>query len=128
MAQQRVLIVSRNTLFAEGITALLSQRPDMAVVGTLRGSAGLRHALRSLQPDAIIADCGDCALVQRLARQAPHLRVIAVTLNDNSLDIYETTHVEMSAPGDLFAAIEHPSIALGDGAQRQEKPSDHSQS
>jgi hypothetical protein len=68
------------------------------------------------QPDVIIVDCKDCGLIERVVRQVPQVRVIAVTLNDNTLDLYESAHVEMSSVDDLFTAIDGPLSTVGRNA------------
>jgi DNA-binding NarL/FixJ family response regulator len=106
--QHRVLIVSHHRLFAEGIASLLAQRQDMTVVGAVAAPGAVQRAVRDLHPDVIIVDCKECGLVERVIRLAPQARVVAVTLNDNTLDLYQTTHVEMTSVEDLFAAIDRP--------------------
>jgi DNA-binding NarL/FixJ family response regulator len=121
--QHQVLVVSRHQLFAEGIASLLAQRADVRVVGMIAAPSQLKQAVRDLQPDVIIVDCKDCGLIQRVIRQVPQVRVITVTLNDNTLDLYETAHVEMTSIDDLFAAIDGPVSAGGRSAE--ETGSDH---
>ena len=106
--QHRVLVVSRNPLFAQGIVSFLQGRPDIVVVGSVRGVGRSGSTLDRYRANTVVVDGAQSGTVQQIAHRLPHARVIAVTLGDNTLDIYDTTHIAVAGPSDFLAAIESP--------------------
>jgi two-component system response regulator NreC len=49
-------IVEDHALVAQGLEALLSEEPDMKVVGTASDMAGARELLARIQPDVVLCD------------------------------------------------------------------------
>jgi DNA-binding NarL/FixJ family response regulator len=111
-SQHRVLVVSRNPLFAQGIVSLLQGRSDIVVVGNVRGVGRSASALDCYHADTVVVDYALSNAVQKIAHRLPRARVIAVTLGDNTLDIYDTTHIDLAGPNDLLAAVESSVIQV----------------
>lgn len=114
----RVLVVDDHNLFRRGLIALLSQNPELQVVGEA-GDAGeaQRHA-SDLQPDVILLDnhlpgARGVDALPGLREAAPHSRILMLTVSEDEEDL--ATALKHGAHGyllktteseELFAAIE----------------------
>ncbi|MEY4266272.1 MAG: hypothetical protein RIS90_807, partial [Pseudomonadota bacterium] len=52
----RVLLVEDHTMFREAIRLMLSQEPDIEVVGELGDGSGVAQAVDELRPDLVVMD------------------------------------------------------------------------
>lgn len=112
----RVLILSSQPAFGQGVEAWLRQQKGLDVVGWEAETGTLVERIEQLRPDAIIVDTGtsDSGPVQALMRflggQAG-ATIIAVNLHDNSVCIYNgerhaSEHVKqlLEAIGDALSS------------------------
>lgn len=109
MPVKRVLIVSSNGLFREGLKHILS---DVADISLTRQTTSLQEAeelARSKQVDVVIVDQAEEAerfeAVNRLLT-SPCVRVIIVGLDSGDLRVYRQDCVEKASVEDLIAALE----------------------
>jgi DNA-binding NarL/FixJ family response regulator len=58
----RILLLAPQPLLGACVHALLSERPDMKIVGTERDLGHAVAQARELRPDVVIANCRDTAL------------------------------------------------------------------
>ena len=84
----RVLIADDQALVRKGILALLSTEPEIAVVG--EGENGREAATKAeeLRPDVILMDINlpdlnGIEATQRIHRDMPQIRIIALSMHDN---------------------------------------------
>jgi DNA-binding NarL/FixJ family response regulator len=101
---RRVLILARHRLFASGLAALCAPCPDIQVVGSISSTRRLPQAVSKLKPDTVVVE-GEMSDLGRAVECLSGVRVLTLTLDDNTLDIYERRHVEVAGARELLAAI-----------------------
>ena len=127
MNRDRVLIVSAQPLFREGILHLLGEEAD--VVGTVADWEEARAIIQQHQVQTVIVDhthteLQDVDLTPLLWPEIESLRVIYVTLAGNELIIHERRRVISATEGDLLQALkttalpgpEHPDTEASSSA------------
>jgi len=104
----RVFVLYNHSLFAEGVMALLSQQQGVSLLGAEAASESAAESVRRLHPDVVILEGaeGDSAYaIGRLLRECPHTRLIALSLEDDRMEIYDNYQVATPHPADLIHAI-----------------------
>jgi DNA-binding NarL/FixJ family response regulator len=113
MDEKRVLIVSSNGLFREGLKHLLGQSPNLALMKQSSSLDEAEHLAREKKVDVVIIEQMEDA--QRSTKRAeavarllaiPDVRVISVGLDTGDMWIYQQTRVEEVSVEDLLAAID----------------------
>ncbi|MBB3102801.1 response regulator [Azomonas macrocytogenes] len=119
----RIVLVDDHALVRDGIRALLSVMPRIAVVGEAESGADALELLARLQPDLLLLDIGlkdtnGLELTKTLGQLYPQLKVLILSMYDNSE--YVRTSIRAGARGyvlkdasskEIIAAIE--AIAAG---------------
>jgi DNA-binding NarL/FixJ family response regulator len=87
MAKPRVLLADDHTLVADAFKLLLE--PEFDVVGTVGDGHALLRATRELKPDIVLLDfymphLGGLETGPRLRAAHPNLKILVVTINDDS--------------------------------------------
>ncbi len=87
---RRILILSDQRLFAEGLRDLLKPRIELEIVGIKAFSQAALAHLKELAPDIVLlADSGDLPpLIATLLDARPGVPVVRLTLRDNEIRIY----------------------------------------
>jgi hypothetical protein len=93
--QQRVFVIGEGSLFDEGVTHMLSQRPDLLVSRLIFGGGlGFLNHIRLAQPDVLLV-CESTSLgttdILDLFSSPPimmELRIVIIRLRDNRIDVY----------------------------------------
>jgi DNA-binding NarL/FixJ family response regulator len=108
---KRVFILSRHSLFSQGIETLLAQESEFEIVGRDKGFDAAAEFLETCHPDVMILDCDDpepdlspavlCVLRKRLG-----IRVIGLSLLDNRIYVYRGEEKQVCQLEDLLEAIE----------------------
>ncbi len=93
MALIQLLIADDHTLFRDGLRALLSAAPDMAVIGEAATGAAAGALAADHQPDVILMDIhmpeGDGIEAARdILRISPHIGIIMLTMLDDDDSIF----------------------------------------
>lgn len=94
-----VALIEDNRLVREGITALLSQQPDLSVVAG--GSSRDTALLQRVNPQVVLLDLGlrngdSLRVAERVKRDFPESKVIVMDLLPVHEDIVEFVHVGVS--------------------------------
>lgn len=111
MSRVRVLLVDDSPQFLASATQLLRADPRVNIVGcAMSGTDALQQLVR-LQPDLVLMDISMTGMngletTRRVKVQAPHTRVVMLTLHDNAE--YRAAAADVGADGfvaksDLFA-------------------------
>jgi DNA-binding NarL/FixJ family response regulator len=101
-AQKTVIVVDDHPIVREGITQLLSQQPDLRVIGDAVDIASARRAVRELTPDVAVLDIslgGESGLdlIPLLLEDAPDLAILALSMHDEGL--YAKRALQVGARG-----------------------------
>jgi len=107
---KRVFILSRHTLFCDGIIALLSQESGFDVVGQDAQLSSAVDSIKSLRPDVVIINCDDpepdlSQAVVSLLQNSLGVRIIGLSLEDNKISIYRGEDKQVKQVEDLLEAI-----------------------
>lgn len=108
---KRVFVLSRHTLFCDGIVALLSQETGFDVVGQETELSSAVDLIKSLRPDVVIINCDDpepdlSQAVVSLLQNSLGVRIIGLSLEDNKISIYRGEYKQVRQVEDLLQAIE----------------------
>ena len=116
-ADVRLLLVDDHTIVREGLRALLTQTPGIAVVGEAGTGAQALAAAAQLQPDVVILDLNlpdlpGTVVLQQLAQVAPQTRTLVLSMHDGPEYVWSAIQagavgylVKGSGLQDLVAAI-----------------------
>jgi DNA-binding NarL/FixJ family response regulator len=105
----RLAIIEDHPAIAEGLTALLREYPDLAVVGTARDSVAADRLIETQSPDVILCDIRLAGTVDGLEILAQHTPGLAfIMLSAYGYPSYYVAAVEHGAKGYLskMASIE----------------------
>ena len=121
----RVLLVDDHGVVRQGFRLILSQHPDIAVVG--EASTGQEAIARctELEPDVVILDIAMPGLngveaTRQIRRNCPRTNIVVLTMHKDAIYVRETLRagakgylLKDSIDGDLVAAVR--SVARGEG-------------
>ena len=119
---QRILIVDDHTLLRAGLRALLTQDPDIEVVGEADNGRDAIRAVGELAPHLVLMDLtmpemNGVAATLEIKRRHPEVRVLVMTMHKS--EEYVRASMEAGADGYLLkeAAPEHFFEAIHDVLQ-----------
>ncbi len=89
----RVLVIEDHPVVRQGLVALLSNAPDIEVVGSASDGLEGIQVFRSARPDVTLVDLqmprlGGVEAIQRMRKEWPDARFIVLTTFDGDEDIY----------------------------------------
>jgi DNA-binding NarL/FixJ family response regulator len=89
----RVLIVDDHPLFLDGLTALLSDAPDLELAGAATSGTEAVDLARETQPDVVVMDVHMPGLngieaTRRIVSDSPHIAVVVLTMFDDDDSIF----------------------------------------
>jgi len=113
MSGRRVLIVSSNGLYREGLRHILDNTAGLTLTRQTTSLQEAEELAREQQVDVVIIDCADetewqesrTAAVTRLLA-IPGVRVISVSINTGDMWVYRQERVEEVSVEDLVAALD----------------------
>lgn len=110
MKRWQIFILYSHALFARGVEKMLESKRGLQVVGMEADREKAIHAIGSLQPDVVILDSDErglesLAVAREIMERSPHTRVIALTVRDNRMHLYQTKESVASDVQDLLRAI-----------------------
>jgi DNA-binding NarL/FixJ family response regulator len=120
MPKARVLMVSRPSLFAEGIEGLLRHEPGLEIVALETDPAQAVGRIREAHPDVVVLTDAEAAtgLVLQLlgmAREGLHMRIVEVHRATNTLCLYCGERQPIMEVRDLVDTVQ----AICDGLTRE---------
>jgi DNA-binding NarL/FixJ family response regulator len=113
----RVFIVADVCLYREGLSRILSGRPNIDIVGTAAGAAKAVAELRMLEPkpDFVLVDLSEAhgiSDIRRILRVLPGVRIVALTVHEAEDDVLACVEagavgyvLRDAGPEDLVGAI-----------------------
>ena len=98
----RVLIVSQQVLFRQGVELVLSSMKDLEISGTADFNNGIAFALDELPPDVAIIDIdgpsdSGLALARRMKQRLPSIGVVMLTSNPNDAQLFQALKAQAAA-------------------------------
>jgi DNA-binding NarL/FixJ family response regulator len=98
----RVLIVSQQALFRQGVELALSSMKDLEISGTADFTNGIAFALDELPPDVAIIDIdgpsdSGLTLARRMKQRLPSIGVVMLTSNPNDAQLFQALKAQAAA-------------------------------
>lgn len=109
MCAERVLILSDQPLFAQGVRALIQASAVANVIGVEPCDENVAAIVHTLHPDLIIledAQDPSPALVMALLDALPDVRLIRLSLDRNVMSVYEGRQLVANGAQDLVRVLE----------------------
>ncbi|MDP2948232.1 MAG: hypothetical protein Q8P22_01675 [Chloroflexota bacterium] len=110
MKKQQIFILYSHALFARGVERMLKGRRGLQIVGMEANWARGIETIASLHPEVVIVDSdnggmGSLAMAKEIMERSPCTKVIALTLNDNKMHLYDARESPATGVEDLLRAI-----------------------
>ena len=98
----RVLIVSQQVLFRQGVELVLSSMKDLEISGTVDFNNGIAFALDESPPDVAIIDIDGpsdigLTLARRMKQRLPSIGVVMLTSNPNDAQLFQALKAQAAA-------------------------------
>lgn len=121
MGQKRILIVSRYSLFDQGIRSALSRQPGVEVVGVCRDLEEAYVQAQALHPDVLLLIAGPEIVRDSAFRLLEEVSpsIIRISPTDGTMQVYRREQVDQASLNDLMAAIETTANQLKAGQQKE---------
>lgn len=107
---KRVFVLSRRSLFHQGIETLLSQEAELEIVGQDTEPSEAVECIQKFNPDVIILNLDDPELdlsspVLCVMREKTAIRIVGLSLRENKICIFQGEDKQVHKLEDLFNAI-----------------------
>ena len=124
----RVMIADDHTVVRLGLRVLISNEPDMVLVGEAANGTSAVTQARALRPDVLVLglrmpDLPGVQVIQELAARAPEVRVLVLTMFDD--DDHVLAALRAGAHGYLLKDMELNEVIQGVRDVADDKPALH---
>jgi hypothetical protein len=107
---KRVFILSRRSLFHKGIESLLSQAAELEVISQDTEPSAAVECIQTFKPDVVILNLDDpepdlSSPVLCILRESTDVRIIGLSLKDNTICVFQGENKLIHQLDDLFDAI-----------------------
>jgi thymidylate synthase len=104
----RIFIIASHSLFAQGVSSLLDEQPDIQVVGLSEYSSEALQEVVALKPDVVVIDSEQSArgeITDRLLGRVPGLKLVGLSLAESNITITYLQQKTGAAVEDLVTAV-----------------------
>ena len=119
----RIFIIASHSLFAQGVSSLLDEQPDIQVVGLSEYNPEALQEVVALKPDVVILDLEQSArdeITDGLLSRVPGLKLVGLSLAESNITITYLQQKTGAAVEDLVTAVRSlPGMAVGLPINRQ---------
>jgi len=107
---KRIFILSRRTLFHQGIETLLLQEAKLEIVGQDTEPSAAVECIQKFNPDVIILNLDDpepdlSSPVLCVMREKAGIRIVGLSLKENKICVFQGEDKVVHRLEDLFSAI-----------------------
>ncbi|MGO9230819.1 MAG: response regulator [Bryobacteraceae bacterium] len=125
MKKIRILLADDHAVVRRGFQMILAEQTDMEIVGEAGNGREVLELAGKLKPDVVVMDVAMPELngieaTRRMAENAPHARVLALSMHKDSVYVREILRagargylLKDSVAGDLVSAVR--AVAAGEG-------------
>jgi len=113
--KRRILIVEDHTLLRVGLSALLSQDPDIEIVGALENGRDAVRSIAALSPHLVLMDltmpgCNGFEAMVDIKKRFPDVKVLVLTLHGTDEYIHES--LKSGADGYILKNATHEELRV----------------
>ena len=107
---KRIFILSRRSLFHQGIETLLSQESEIEIVGHETEPNAVVECIQTFNPDVVLLNLDDpepdlSSPVLCVLRDMSEIRIVGLSLKENKICIFQGENKQVHQLDDLFNAI-----------------------
>lgn len=107
---KRVFILSRRSLFHQGIETLLSQEAELEIIGQEAEPGAAVECIQTFNPDVVILNLDDpepdlSSPVLCVLRDMTSVRIVGLSLKENKICVFQGENKQVHQLDDLFHAI-----------------------
>ena len=107
---KRIFILSRRTLFHQGIETLLLQEAKLEIVGQDTEPSNAVECIQKFNPDVIVLNLDDpepdlSSPVLCVIREKANIRIVGLSLKENKICVFQGEDKKVHQLEDLFNAI-----------------------
>lgn len=111
--KHRVLVVDENSMFSNGVQLLLVTQKNLEIIGTVPiDLAVITAEIDRMHPNVVVINekivSSQSNLIVTLLKTYPTLRIIALNLEGNQINIFDNRQVVVETFDDLVSAIVQP--------------------
>jgi hypothetical protein len=112
MKKKTVILWGRGDLLGQGVESFLSSREDWNIIQVSNKESVdvLIREVKKVKPDVVILNAGDSPIDSQLPfiliQNRPALKVIMMSLENNSLEVYNKQKFCIKGAGDLLSVID----------------------
>lgn len=104
----RLFLVDDHALVREGIAELLTNQPDIEIVGEAEDGHRALEKVRAVMPDVILMDiempnCDGLSATKLIKREMPYVKIVMLTVHDTDERLFEA--IRSGAQGYLLKSI-----------------------
>jgi DNA-binding NarL/FixJ family response regulator len=110
MCDSRIVILSDQLLFAEGVRQIVEPNPNVQVVSVEKYAEDTLAKIRDLKPEIVLlGDNADLpnSLVVTLLDAIPDVRVVRLTLEGNMIHVYDRHQFTAQSKQDLIRVLDN---------------------
>jgi DNA-binding NarL/FixJ family response regulator len=113
--KKRILIVEDHTLLRVGLSALLSQDPDIEIVGALDNGRDAVRSIAALSPHLVLMDltmpgCNGFESMVEIKKRFPNVKILVLTLHGTDEYIHES--LKCGADGYILKDASHEELRV----------------
>lgn len=107
---KRIILLSRQSMFGQGIESLLSQETGFEIVSEDIDLNHIADCMQRVRPDVVIVNCDDPEIeltpaVASMLRERLGVCLIGLSLKDNRISIYRGQNKQVLQVEDLLEVI-----------------------
>ena len=113
--KHRILIVEDHTLLRAGLSALLSQDPDIEIAGELDNGRDAVRSIAALSPHLVLMDltmpgCNGIEAIVEIKKRYPNVKILVLTLHKTDEYIHES--LRAGADGYILKDASHDELRV----------------
>ena len=111
MADRRVLVLKNDSLFISAVLSLLSEQPDLEILGLVQEDEEFHAKMSAFSPDVVVLqaeapDLGRQSSLATVLQSYPGVPVVALNESTGDIQTYLAQRVIRASGADLLSVID----------------------